>query len=52
MWPRWIVNFLTKQHCVYPHKWIEEGLVDLRHFILNNNVKSIAIPALGQVMET
>ncbi|WLS91902.1 hypothetical protein [Gilliamella apicola] len=37
---------------VYPHKWIDEGLVDLRHFILNNNVKSIAIPALGQVMET
>ena len=47
--PRWIVNFPTKQHWRSPSqiKWIEEGLVDLRNFIINNKVKSIAIPPLG-----
>lgn len=47
--PHWIVNFPTKQHWRSPSqmKWIEEGLVDLRHFIVDNSVKSIAIPPLG-----
>lgn len=47
--PRWIVNFPTKQHWRSPSKlqWIEDGLKDLREFILENNVSSIAIPPLG-----
>lgn len=47
--PRWIVNFPTKQHWRSPSKmqWIEDGLKDLREFILKNNVRSIAIPPLG-----
>ncbi|MWN05358.1 macro domain-containing protein [Gilliamella sp. Pas-s95] len=47
--PRWIVNFPTKQHwrSLSQIEWIEDGLVDLRHFIVTNHVKSIAIPPLG-----
>lgn len=45
----WIINFPTKQHWRNNSKmdWIESGLQDLRMFIINNNVKSIAIPPLG-----
>lgn len=47
--PRWIVNFPTKQHWRMPSRmeWIVAGLQDLRRFMVENNVKSIAIPALG-----
>ena len=47
--PRWIVNFPTKQHWRSPSKleWVTEGLQDLRKFLINNKVKSIAIPPLG-----
>lgn len=47
--PRWIVNFPTKQHWRTPSRleWIVEGLQDLRHFIIEQQVKSIAIPPLG-----
>jgi O-acetyl-ADP-ribose deacetylase (regulator of RNase III) len=47
--PRWIVNFPTKQHWRPPSKmeWIQEGLKDLRRFLIDNHVKSIAIPPLG-----
>ncbi len=47
--PRWIVNFPTKQHWRQPSKmeWIVEGLEDLRRFIIERQVKSIAIPPLG-----
>lgn len=47
--PRWIVNFPTKQHWRAPSQmtWIEEGLQDLRHFLIEHHVKSIAIPPLG-----
>ena len=47
--PRWIVNFPTKQHWRAPSRmeWIVEGLQDLRRFLLDNQVKSIAIPPLG-----
>jgi O-acetyl-ADP-ribose deacetylase (regulator of RNase III) len=47
--PRWIINFPTKQHFKSPSKleWIAEGLVDLRQFLEDNKVKSVAIPALG-----
>lgn len=47
--PQWIVNFPTKQHWRSKSKmeWIEDGLDDLKLFIITNNVKSIAIPPLG-----
>ena len=47
--PRWIVNFPTKQHWRAPSRmaWVVEGLQDLRRFLIENKVKSVAIPALG-----
>lgn len=47
--PRWIVNFPTKQHWRNRSRmeWIVEGLQSLRIFLLDNNIKSIAIPPLG-----
>jgi O-acetyl-ADP-ribose deacetylase (regulator of RNase III) len=47
--PRWVINFPTKQHWKSPSKleWVVEGLQDLRHFLLENKVKSVAIPPLG-----
>lgn len=47
--PKWIVNFPTKRHWRNPSRmeWIEDGLKDLRRFIEENRVRSIAIPALG-----
>lgn len=49
MGARWIVNFPTKQHwrARSQMQWIVDGLTDLRHFIKQNNVRSIAIPPLG-----
>ncbi len=47
--PRWIVNFPTKQHWRRPSRiaWVREGLADLRRFILDRDVRSIALPPLG-----
>lgn len=47
--PRWIINFPTKQHWRAKSRlsWITEGLADLRLFIQENKIRSIAIPALG-----
>lgn len=47
--PRWIVNFPTKQHWRSPSRleWVIEGLQDLRRFLIEKQVKSIAIPPLG-----
>lgn len=47
--PRWIINFPTKQHWRGGSKieWIAAGLQDLRRFLIDNQVKSIAIPPLG-----
>lgn len=47
--PRWIVNFPTKQHWRGDSRmeWIVDGLQDLRYFLIENEVKSIAIPPLG-----
>lgn len=47
--PRWIVNFPTKQHWKAPSKmaWIVEGLRDLKQFVIEKQVKSIALPPLG-----
>jgi O-acetyl-ADP-ribose deacetylase (regulator of RNase III) len=49
MGARWIVNFPTKQHwrARSQMQWIIDGLADLRHFIEQNEVRSIAIPPLG-----
>lgn len=47
--PRWVINFPTKQHWKAPSKmiWVEDGLQDLRRFLIEHNVKSVAIPPLG-----
>ena len=47
--PRWIVNFPTKQHWRGNSRmeWITEGLQDLRRFLIEKKVKSVAIPPLG-----
>ncbi len=47
--PRWIVNFATKQHWRNPSKleWIKSGLADLRSFIVEHQIRSIALPPLG-----
>ncbi len=47
--PQWIVNFPTKQHWRAPSRmeWIVEGLQDLKRFLIEQQVKSIAIPPLG-----
>jgi len=47
--PRWIINFPTKQHWRAKSKmeWVEEGLSDLRRFLVENHVGSVAIPPLG-----
>lgn len=49
MGPRWVVNFPTKQHWRGDSKmeWIETGLQDLHRFLVENQIKSIAIPPLG-----
>lgn len=46
---RWIVNFPTKQDWRAPSRleWIVSGLQDLRRFLLEEEVASVAIPALG-----
>jgi O-acetyl-ADP-ribose deacetylase (regulator of RNase III) len=47
--PKWIINFPTKKHWRQPSKleWIEAGLVDLRRVIVENGIRSIALPPLG-----
>jgi O-acetyl-ADP-ribose deacetylase (regulator of RNase III) len=47
--PRWIVNFPTKRHWRSPSQmaWVTEGLHDLRRFLLEHQVKSVAVPPLG-----
>jgi len=47
--PRWIINFPTKKHWRYPSKmeWITTGLEDLKRVIVENGIRSIALPPLG-----
>jgi hypothetical protein len=47
--PKWIVNFPTKMNWRAPSKleWITEGLKDLRRFIAEEHIASIAVPPLG-----
>jgi O-acetyl-ADP-ribose deacetylase (regulator of RNase III) len=49
MGPKWIINFATKKHWRNPSRleWIEEGLADLRKFITDHDIRSIALPPLG-----
>lgn len=49
MGPKWIINFPTKKHWRHPSKldWIEEGLEDLKRVIIENGVRSVAVPPLG-----
>lgn len=49
MGPRWIINFPTKKHwrAKSQMRWIIDGLADLRRFIEEHEVDSIAIPPLG-----
>ena len=47
--PRWIVNFPTKMHWRDPSRleWVVAGLQQLRSFILEKGITSIAVPPLG-----
>lgn len=47
--PRWIVNFPTKQDWRAPSRieWVREGLLDMRRFLIEHQVRSVAIPPLG-----
>ena len=47
--PQWIVNFPTKKHWrnLSKMEWIIEGLQDLKSWIIENEIKSIAIPPLA-----
>ena len=46
---KWIINFPTKEHWRGDSRleWIEMGLEDLKCVIVENGIKSIAIPPLG-----
>lgn len=47
--PKWIINFPTKRHWRHPSKieWIVDGLEDLKRVIVENGIRSIALPPLG-----
>ncbi len=47
--PDWIVNCPTKEHWRNPTRieWVRDGLAELRRFVLENRIASIAIPPLG-----
>lgn len=47
--PKYIINFPTKNHWKNPSKieYIKDGLKDLKKFLIENNIKSVAIPPLG-----
>lgn len=47
--PRFIINFPTKDHWRGKSKmvFVEEGLQDLKKVIVENNIRSVAVPPLG-----
>jgi O-acetyl-ADP-ribose deacetylase (regulator of RNase III) len=47
--PKWIINFPTKAHWRAPSRieWIRDGLADLRRFIEDHSIRSVALPPLG-----
>lgn len=46
---RFIVNFPTKKHWKNPSQidWIIDGLYDLKKFMIEKNIQSVSMPALG-----
>lgn len=47
--PQWVLNLATKDDWRNKSEmtWIEQGLGDLRRFLLSAGIKSVAVPALG-----
>ena len=47
--PRWIINFPTKDHWKGNSRleWVESGLEDLKRFLCEQKIHSVAIPPLG-----
>jgi O-acetyl-ADP-ribose deacetylase (regulator of RNase III) len=47
--PDYIISFATKDKWWQPSqlKWIESGLIDLETILLDRQIQSIAVPALG-----
>lgn len=47
--PQWIINFPTKQHWRQGTKleWVRSGLDALKQFIVEKQIRSIALPPLG-----
>jgi O-acetyl-ADP-ribose deacetylase (regulator of RNase III) len=47
--PSWIINFPTKRDWRQPSRFgdVDAGLVDLRQVIVNYEIRSVAVPALG-----
>jgi O-acetyl-ADP-ribose deacetylase (regulator of RNase III) len=47
--PHWVINFPTKQHWRQPSRieWVVAGLEDLKRVIVENGIRSIALPPLG-----
>lgn len=47
--PKWIVNVATKKHWKDKSdmNWIIFGLVHIKYFVLEENIETIAMPALG-----
>jgi O-acetyl-ADP-ribose deacetylase (regulator of RNase III) len=46
---RLIINFPTKTHWRLPseYNYVEQALIALAEFIVEGNIKSVALPALG-----
>ena len=47
--PRWVINFPTKANWRSPSQlaWIQSGLADLKRVIVDNGIRSVAVPPLG-----
>ena len=47
--PKYIINFPTKTHWRYPSKYeyIHRGLIELREWLVERKIASVAIPPLG-----
>jgi O-acetyl-ADP-ribose deacetylase (regulator of RNase III) len=47
--PRYVIHFPTKRHWRPPSRleWVDTGLADLRRVLIENDIKSVAIPPLG-----
>jgi O-acetyl-ADP-ribose deacetylase (regulator of RNase III) len=47
--PKWIINFPTKKHWRSDTQieWVQDGLKDLKKFIHDSGIRSIALPPLG-----